>query len=177
MVYALYSEGFRLGGSNSQRAANTGLVPLNYGADKLGNYEVGLKSEWLDNRLQINVSAFFMEWTDIQMDNDGGVDNEWWLRGTINGDTAETKGVEVNWVAQITDNLNFEGSLFFADPEFSSDYELIGGEVVTKGNGDARISGLQVLARIRILPCGTSRIWVISGSVLTPATRQRFTTT
>ena len=133
MVYALYSEGFRLGGSNSQRAANTGLVPLNYGADKLGNYEVGLKSEWLDNRLQVNVSLFLMEWTDIQMDNAGGVDDKWWLRGTINGDTAQTKGVEVNWVAQITDNLLLEGSLFSANPEFTSEYELIGGDVVLEG--------------------------------------------
>ena len=133
MIYALYSEGFRLGGSNSQRAANTGLVPLNYGADKLGNYEAGLKSEWFDNSVQLNVSLFFMEWTDIQMDNAGGVDEQWWLRGTINGDTAETKGVEINWVAQVTDSLNFEGSLFYAEPEFSSEYTLIGGDVVTEG--------------------------------------------
>ena len=133
MIYALYSEGFRLGGSNSQRAANTGLVPLNYGSDKLGNYEIGLKSEWFDNSLQLNVSLFLMEWTDIQMDNAGGVEEKWWLRGTINGDTAETKGIEVNWVAKITEGLTFEGSLFFADPEFTSEYTLIGGDVVTEG--------------------------------------------
>ena len=35
MVYALYSEGFRLGGENSQRAADTGLVPAKYGPDLL----------------------------------------------------------------------------------------------------------------------------------------------
>ena len=133
MIYALYSEGFRLGGSNSQRAANTGLVPLNYGADKLGNYEIGLKSEWFDNSLQLNASVFLMEWTDIQMDNDGGVEEQWWLRGTINGDTAETMGIEINWVAQITESFVFEGSLFFADPEFTSEYTLIGGDVVTEG--------------------------------------------
>ena len=67
MVYALYSEGFRLGGQNSVRAAETGEVPLEYGPDPLANYEVGLKSQWLNNRLRLNVAAFLMKWDDIQI--------------------------------------------------------------------------------------------------------------
>ena len=133
MVYALFSQGFRLGGSNSQRAANTGLVPLTYGADTLNNYEAGLKSEWFDNRLQLNVSAFYMVWEDIQINNDGGVEDKWWLRGMINGDTARTMGVEVNWDASITDSLRFEGSIFLADPEFNSEFTLLSGETITDG--------------------------------------------
>ena len=133
MVYFLFSQGFRLGGSNSQRAANTGLVPINYGADKLNNYEAGLKSEWFDNRLQLNVSAFYMVWDDIQIDNAGGVEDKWWLRGTINGDTARTMGVEVTWDASITDSLRFEGSVFLADPEFNSEFTLLSGEQIVDG--------------------------------------------
>ena len=133
MVYFLFSQGFRLGGSNSQRAANTGLVPLNYGADKLNNYEAGLKSEWFDNRLQLNVSAFYMVWDDIQIDNAGGVEDKWWLRGTINGDTARTMGVEVTWDASITDSLRFEGSIFRGDPEFNSEFTLLSGEQIVDG--------------------------------------------
>jgi len=133
MVYFLFSQGFRLGGSNSQRAAATGLVPLNYGADKLNNFEGGLKSEWFDNRLQLNISAFYMVWQDIQINNEGGVDDKWWLRGMVNGDTARTTGVEVNWDASITDSLRFEGSIFLADPAFNSEFTLLSGEVVTDG--------------------------------------------
>ena len=133
MLYALFSQGFRLGGSNSQRAAATGLVPLNYGADKLNNYEAGLKSEWFDNRLQLNVSAFYMIWNDIQIDNAGGVEDKWWLRGMINGDTARTMGVEVSWDASLSDSLRFEGGVFLADPEFNSEFTLLSGEVVTDG--------------------------------------------
>ena len=133
MAYVLFSQGFRLGGSNSQRAAATGLVPLNYGADKLNNYEAGIKSEWFDNRLQLNVSAFYMLWEDIQINNDGGVEDKWWLRGIINGDTARTTGVEINWDASLTDSLRFEGSVFLADPEFNSEFTLLSGEVVTEG--------------------------------------------
>ena len=133
MVYFLFSQGFRLGGSNSQRAAATGLVPQNYGADTLNNYEVGLKSEWFDNRLQLNVSGFYMIWEDIQINNDGGVEDKWWLRGMVNGDTARTIGVEVNWDASISDSLRFEGSFFLADPEFNSEFTLLSGEVISEG--------------------------------------------
>ncbi|MDE0419376.1 MAG: TonB-dependent receptor [Gammaproteobacteria bacterium] len=133
MVYFLFSQGFRLGGSNSQRAAATGLVPQNYGADILNNYEGGLKSEWFDNRLQLNVSAFYMVWEDIQIDNAGGVEDKWWLRGMINGDTARTMGVEVTWDASISDSLRFEGSVFLADPEFNSEFTLLSGEQITDG--------------------------------------------
>lgn len=133
MVYFLFSQGFRLGGSNSQRAARTGLVPLNYSSDKLNNYEVGLKSRWFEGRMQLNVSAFHMVWEDIQLNNDGGVDGQWWLRGTVNGDTAATTGVEINWDVKVTDGLRVEGSLFFANPRFTSEFNLLSGSVVRDG--------------------------------------------
>ena len=100
MIYALYSEGFRLGGNNSARAAETGILPLEYKPDTLKNYEAGLKSRWLDETLQVNVTAFFMQWDDIQLNRSGSdAGNPWWMRGTFNGGKAEQKGVElsVSW--------------------------------------------------------------------------------
>ena len=133
MVYFLFSQGFRLGGSNSQRAARTGLVPLNYSSDKLNNYEAGLKSRWFGGRVQFNLSAFHMVWEDIQLNNDGGVDDQWWLRGTVNGDTAATTGVEINWDAKVTDTLRIEGSVFRANPRFTSEFDLLSGSMVRDG--------------------------------------------
>ncbi len=122
MIYFLYSEGFRLGGSNSERAAENGFLPLNYESDKLSNYEVGLKSQWLDDRVQFNLSVFYMEWDQIQLNVSGSrADNPFWLRGTFNGGKAEQKGVEMNGVWQVTEDFNIQASAFFADPEFSED--------------------------------------------------------
>ncbi len=134
MVYALYSEGFRLGGHNSPRAAATGQVPAQYGPDSLENYEIGLKSEWFDNRLVLNVSAFLMEWDNIQINTDvpdtpddpdtpdsEQVNAPWWLRGTFNGETGESRGAEISFEWQATDNLSFQGSAFFAKSEYTAD--------------------------------------------------------
>ena len=120
MVYGLYSEGFRLGGNNSQRAANTGFVPLVYESDKVENVELGLKSSTGDGRLVFNLTAFVMEWDQIQI-NQSSVGGQWWLRGTINGGKAESKGAEAYVTWQATDNLYLEATAFFGSPEFKDE--------------------------------------------------------
>jgi len=132
MIYFIYSEGFRLGGNNSQRAAATGLVPPSYGPDTLTNYEGGLKSEWLDNRLQLNVSLFHMEWDDIQINAD--IDGEpFWLGGTLNAGKAESTGAEINGAWYITDNLQFDTSVFLANAEFAETFTTQDGDVIPEG--------------------------------------------
>jgi len=133
MIYALYSEGFRLGGTNSPRAARAGVVPLEYEPDTLENYEVGLKSQWLEDRLQVNVSAFFMKWSNIQLSGDPAEDDPWWLRGYFNGGNAEQKGIEVDTKWRATDRLSLEFGGFVADPEFSESFFDPDGDPIEEG--------------------------------------------
>ena len=133
MVYALYSEGFRLGGTNSQRAAARGLIPEQYKPDTLENYEAGFKSQWLDNRLLVNVSLFFMEWSDIQLRADASAEDPWWVEGIFNGGKAEQKGIELQTEWQVTDRFSFEIGGFLADPEFSESFQTPAGSPVEKG--------------------------------------------
>lgn len=132
MVYFVYSEGFRLGGNNSARAASTGEIPLTYGPDTLTNLEAGLKSEWLDNRLQLNVSLFHMEWDDIQI-NDRAENGPFWATGTVNAGAARTVGAEINGTWYVTDNLLVESSVFLAEPEFSETFVKQDGDVIEEG--------------------------------------------
>lgn len=53
ILYASYGIGFRSGGFNPPNFS----VPI-FGEEKLTNYELGFKSQWLDRRLTINASAF-----------------------------------------------------------------------------------------------------------------------
>jgi len=138
MLYGLYSEGFRLGGLNSQRAAATGQIPLEYGGDFVHNYEFGLKSQWLDNRLTLNADFFFMTWDDYQQ---GATSDLWWMSGTVNAGNVETKGLEMQAEWQATDRLTLGLNLFLADPEFKDNWcnHFIDGEqqaCVDDGNGN-----------------------------------------
>lgn len=65
MVYATYSEGYRPNGVNRGTAPAEGIGPT-YRSDKVYNYELGLKSQWFDNRLRFNATAYHMDWKDIQ---------------------------------------------------------------------------------------------------------------
>ena len=132
MVYFLYSEGYRLGGFNSARAAATGLIPRQYDADVLRNYEMGLKSQWLDNTVQLNATLFYMNWDKYQVDD--FLPNPWWLRGTINGKGAESLGGTIEGYWNATSNLSIDGSLFVADAHFTGDTNRLDGSVIRDGS-------------------------------------------
>ena len=119
MIYALYSQGFRVGGVNSQRAVETGRLPQVYDGDFLHNYEAGVKSQWLDNRLTINASAFYMEWEDYMQSASFA---QWWLSGIVNAGGAETKGMELQAEWRATDRLTLSANLFVADAEFQDNF-------------------------------------------------------
>jgi outer membrane receptor protein involved in Fe transport len=133
MLYALYSQGFRLGGKNSARAALVGVVPENYKPDTMDNYELGFKSQWLDNRVLLNVSAFLMEWSDIQLSGDTSEIDPWWVRGTFNGGKAEQKGIELQAEWQVSDRMSLEIGGFKADPEFTDSFTTPAGSPVEAG--------------------------------------------
>ncbi len=120
MVYFTMSEGFRLGGRNSPRVVGSNPnIPSVYDPDKLTNYEIGLKSQWMDNRVTLNASLFLMEWTDIQINSRLG--EKWWQRGTWNGDTGQVSGLELNGSWYVTENFVVEGSAYFADAKYTAD--------------------------------------------------------
>ena len=64
MTYATASKGFRPGGANNIPGLPASLIP--YKADSLWNYEVGLKSGWLNNRVTLNTAVFDEEWSNMQ---------------------------------------------------------------------------------------------------------------
>ena len=65
LVYANVATGFKGGGINP-RPFNVAQVRP-FGAETLTNYEVGFKSDLLDRKLRLNVSAFYSDYKDIQI--------------------------------------------------------------------------------------------------------------
>jgi len=115
MLYALYSEGFRPGGVNRNRGAPK--LPPGYNADFLLNYEVGLKSQWADGRLQVNAVAFFQDWNDYQIEVVDPSNNpcdpitpvqpcgQPWQKGVTNVGNASSDGIELQVEAAPSDGL------------------------------------------------------------------------
>ena len=99
-------------------------------------YEIGVKSEWFDNRLRANVSAFFNDYTDIQFTTQTVTAQGTQIIIIGNAGEAEIKGFEVELTAVPVERLNVTGSIGFLDAEYTDilpgvpditvDSELIG---------------------------------------------------
>ncbi len=108
-VYATYSKGFRSGGYNL--GYNTpGFFP-----EKLTDYEVGFKTEFLDRRLRINGSAFIYDYKDLQVNKANST-----VGNSIqNAASAKLKGVEVEFIALPIEGLRLDGSLALMKSKFT----------------------------------------------------------
>lgn len=65
MGYVSAGEGFRPGGANQVIGLPDALT--SYGADSLWNYEVGLKTSWLERRLFANAALYQIDWDNMQV--------------------------------------------------------------------------------------------------------------
>jgi outer membrane receptor protein involved in Fe transport len=61
MIYGRAASGYRPGGLQAVAGAQT------YKSDSLINYELGVKSTFLDGKMRINLAAFRIDWKDIQL--------------------------------------------------------------------------------------------------------------
>src|SRR5262249_27014830 len=84
--------------------------PYTYPPDTLTNNEIGLKSEWWEHRLLVNVSGYIMNWNDVQTQ----IYNPPVFGNTtfgVQGPNYRIKGVELQIAARVTDGLTLQGSL------------------------------------------------------------------
>ncbi len=119
MVYFVYAKGAKPGGINGSIGQLIGFPT--YAQEKSDNLEVGLKSFWLDRRLQMNAAVFFIDAKDVQLttalpDPGGSAINS----VATNQGATETFGLELELRALLTDNLILNASYALADSEFTS---------------------------------------------------------
>jgi outer membrane receptor protein involved in Fe transport len=88
--------GYQPGGPNVKLPG----VPDAVDSSTLTNYELGLKSRFADNKVEIDVAAFRIDWEDIQVlaSFNGAT-------GLTNGGTATSQGIEFSALFQPTANL------------------------------------------------------------------------
>lgn len=136
MFYALYSEGFRPGGTN--RGRGDPFFPIQYDADKLKNFEIGTKNTLANGRVRLNATYFNMKWNDYQLEvvdpsnRPCGSENappeptcgQAWQKVVANVGNAKSKGVEVqlDWAATEGFTLGFNAT--WLDAKLTNDVEI-----------------------------------------------------
>jgi len=112
MVYATWSEGYRPGGINRD--------PFNpdFKSDFLTNWEVGWKTRWLEDRVQINGAVFLEQWDKIQVAFQG--DNG--ITAVVNGPRADIKGIEAQLEFVPIGGLRISAALAYYDSKLKDEY-------------------------------------------------------
>jgi outer membrane receptor protein involved in Fe transport len=122
MAYVRVASGYRPGGPNSLPPLSAAGVPRTYQSDSTVNYEGGIKSLQLDNRLSIDVDAFLIKWKKIQLFefvDDFGIN--------ANGGTATSKGFEWSFGLTPLQGLNLTLAGAYVDAYLTADAPAAGG--------------------------------------------------
>jgi iron complex outermembrane receptor protein len=132
--YAAISRGFRVGGV--QPGFSTALAaapaPDSFKSDSIWNYEIGTRTQWLDQRLRFDLTAFLEEWKDPQtlefdpsglityIDNIGGV---------------ESRGLEAALQALLPiRGLSFTATVAYTDARTTEVFNAANGQRIEPGS-------------------------------------------
>lgn len=121
-LYGKVSQGWKAGGFNGE-APSADAFYDSYDPEEVVSYELGLKSRFLDNRVQLNAAAFVNDITDMQfsvfLEGTGGA------ASTVdNAGAATVKGFELELVAQLTDSLRIGANYGYLDTQYDEFLEL-----------------------------------------------------
>lgn len=128
MLYANAAKGTKPGGFNTALGAGLVTLPvelLPFDEESAWSYEVGVKSQWLDRRLTLNVAAFRIDWSDLQVDSQYIPPPP--AVGTVgyasNAGRAEVNGAELEVSWQATDRLELSAAYAYT-PARIFDYQV-----------------------------------------------------
>ncbi len=116
--YLRYATGYRPGGPNFiviDPATGVAAGPDTFEADKLSSYEAGISAELADRRLSVDLSAYYIDWNNIQvMSVLGGAA----FRTNAPGG-AQVQGGELSVAARPTSKLTLTGAFAYTDAKLS----------------------------------------------------------
>ncbi len=124
--YAKVVTGYRAGGFNT-RATPEGFQ-AGFDQEEVTSYELGVKSDLWNNRLRLNIAAYYNEYDDLQVDQ---VRPGIIFTDTLNTGEATIQGVEVELTVLLTRGLTVDAFYAYTDADYDEykDLNLETGEI------------------------------------------------
>ncbi|MBV8683036.1 MAG: TonB-dependent receptor [Caulobacteraceae bacterium] len=123
IAYARIASGYQPGGPNVVLPGVTGL-PSTFSSSRLVDYQVGVKSTFLDGRASFDLSAFYIDWSKIQVSvligNESAIENA----GSAKSEGFDAQG---NWSP--LPGLDLGATLAYADATLTSAVPSIGAAI------------------------------------------------
>jgi outer membrane receptor protein involved in Fe transport len=124
MLYSTYTRGFLAGGFSSATftpltSASGAIIEPTFAPEYVNAYEVGVKSKWLDDRLQVNLDYFRESYKDIQVSAQIGLAAGNYTSAAVNAGGSLSQGVELHaqWLA--TSNFRIIADVTYLDARYT----------------------------------------------------------
>ncbi len=170
LVYGLYSEGYRPGGINTTNFLTIRPTRTAYDPDRLRNFEVGAKSEFLDRRLILRAAAFYDLWSNIQSDQyrPSG------LSYTANVGDAHIKGMEAETSYEAPGGFVLQANVLYTTPKFTRVNPDFANALGSGLPGAPRWSGGALIRYDRALPWSGMTLRLVAQAAYTGPARLTF---
>ena len=170
--YIRYDRGFKSGGYNDQTGTQGFFVPAlleAFDPEFADSYEIGLKSSLMDDRLRLNMAAFYVDYSDAQrsvvtsvciprpggtITCPGGVEGDpFQATAFFNAADVNVKGIELEGTALVMDGLTVRANISYNDAQYDrfetdtdgdgvNDLDLSGNELTRTPEWKWGINGL-----------------------------------
>lgn len=128
-VYAKVTEGYKTGGFNV-RASTMDIFRDGFDEETLRSYEVGMKSQWLANRLRVNAAVFRADYKDIQVSTQANT-NDPAKADIINAGKATIQGAELEVTALPMEGLLVSLQYGYLDAGYDKIVNVFGANVTS----------------------------------------------
>lgn len=116
-LYAKVVRGYNAG-SFPVRAGSRDAFAESVEEETIVDYELGLKSQWMDDRVRLNLAAFYYDFDDLQVSDFRGGSTI-----LVNAGKAEVQGFEVEFVALPTEHLRVTADFGYTDFVYKEFFE------------------------------------------------------
>lgn len=121
--------GYRSGGSGVNTARSTVVA---YDPEYTWNYELALRTAWLDGRLTLNANAYYVDWSDQQVYVNLGLNA--FDSQTENAGKSHLYGFEIELAHRVDEHFDWYASLGRAQTKFD-DFKILNGTSTTNLSG------------------------------------------
>jgi len=121
MIYGLYSNGYRAGGFNGRvDSVETATIP--YDPETVDNFELGYRSEWMENRVIFNVTGFYMDYQDKQeeIQQPSETSGTGQVTRVVNAADATIKGAEFELMWLAAEGFTIRANLGLLDASYDN---------------------------------------------------------
>ena len=157
LLYVSYSTGFSSGGFNGSQAALITEATRTFNPQEVAAVEIGSKNRFLNNTLQLNVSAFMNRYTDQQEQRQVpvGLTTASLL---FNAAKSKANGVELEGEWRVTREFTLGATLSLLDAKYTSFPDAPGPIAITQLI-DSPGTAATVVNGVTIAPAGQTRIF------------------